>query len=1053
MADIKDTAETAHHFKLIQKFKADYCPTEFFQYESQRTGMRVVAVNQKGPKVNGCFTLATQVSSDAGTPHTLEHLVFMGSRSYKYKGFLDKLATRSYSDTNAWTDVDNTTYTLSSAGWDGFAQVLPIYLEHVVLPTITDSACHTEVYHINGKGQDGGVVYSEMQGTQNSQAELMELRCRRHVYPEGVGYRYETGGLMERLRVLTAEQIRDYHKDMYQPKNLCLVLIGEIDHKNLFEILEKFETSIQDLVPRLDEPFDRPWVKGAKTPALAKSILDTVEFPEEEESMGTILIGFLGPDCNDDLLVAALGVFLVYICGSSISLLENTLVENEQLASAVYYSTTTRSDTLISFDLSGVETSNLEKVEKRFFEVLKDASDQPLNMDYLRDCLIRTKRQIIFVAESSAGTFREPIVYDHLYGARDGSNLRTLGSLAEYDTLEAWTESEWKNFFKTWLIDRNHVTILGKPSRSLSKKLEDEENARVEARKSELGEAGLQRLAEKLTEATRENEQPIPEQLLKKFSVPTTESIHFIPSITARSGLAKKMGALDNPIQSLVDAEASDFPMFIHFEHIPTNFVNVNVVINTHAIPVHLRPLLTIYVMNFFDTPVIRNGIRVEFEEIVTQLERDTIGYNMSSAGGLGNTEALRVTFQVEPSKYKIAIEWMRDLLYNSIFDKTRLLSTFSKILLDIPEEKRDGSTMNGSISGMINLSRKSSMRAKLTLVKAVYLKRCAMSIAKGSNEVIEKLEKVRSILTDVSNMRIFVVANLESGAVKYPVSSWSSLVPKASLPSVPKLNPLDSAKETLSDACKQPGNQAVIVPMRTIDSSYANLVATGLGSYFDPALPALSVALVYLDSVEGPLWTAVRGAGLAYGASFTRDLDAGLLSFGIYRASNCHGAYDAARTCIEKISTGETPIDELALEGAISSIVVAFADEQPTMGAAAAVGFMYQVVKGIPKDWGVDIMRQARAVTASDVRSILKKVVLPVFDPSKANLVITCSAAQEKEIVSGYQKAGFKAEVKQLSDFQDDYGLEAPEGMDGDGFDELDESEEADESDANSSE
>ena len=94
------------HFKQVQEFKTDYSPTTVRQYESIRTGLRVVVADQEGPKVNGFFTLATEIHDDSGAPHTLEHLCFMGSRSFRYKGVLDKLATRAYSDTNAWTVSD-----------------------------------------------------------------------------------------------------------------------------------------------------------------------------------------------------------------------------------------------------------------------------------------------------------------------------------------------------------------------------------------------------------------------------------------------------------------------------------------------------------------------------------------------------------------------------------------------------------------------------------------------------------------------------------------------------------------------------------------------------------------------------------------------------------------------------------------------------------------------------------------------------------------------------------------------------------------------------------
>lgn len=298
------------HFQLLQQFKPDYSPSEFTEYESQRTGMRVVVIDQKGPKVNGYFVLATEIHDDSGAPHTLEHLCFMGSRNYRYKGFLDKLATRVYSSTNAWTATDHTAYTLDTAGWEGFARILPVYLEHVIAPTLTDEGCYTEVHHIDGTGNDAGVVYSEMQGVQNNAAELIDLAARRLTYPEGVGFRYETGGMMEQLRVLTAERIRQFHREMYQPKNLCLVITGEVDQTNMLNILDKFEDTILDVIPSPDAPFKRPWVDSKQTPPLEKSVVQKIEFPEEDESFGEIEIRFQGPDCNDPVQCMFLSLWM-----------------------------------------------------------------------------------------------------------------------------------------------------------------------------------------------------------------------------------------------------------------------------------------------------------------------------------------------------------------------------------------------------------------------------------------------------------------------------------------------------------------------------------------------------------------------------------------------------------------------------------------------------------------------------------------------------------------------------------------------------------------------
>lgn len=166
-------------------------------------------------------------------------------------------SNRAYSGTNAWTATDHTAYTLDTAGWEGFAQILPVYLEHILLPTLSDSGCYTEVHHIDGSGQDAGVVYSEMQGVQNTPETIMNMKAVRKIYQEGVGFRYETGGMMEALRVLTADRIRAFHKEMYQPKNLCLVIIGEVVHDELLNILDKFETSILADIPDPTTPWRR----------------------------------------------------------------------------------------------------------------------------------------------------------------------------------------------------------------------------------------------------------------------------------------------------------------------------------------------------------------------------------------------------------------------------------------------------------------------------------------------------------------------------------------------------------------------------------------------------------------------------------------------------------------------------------------------------------------------------------------------------------------------------------------------------------------------------
>ncbi|ORY16226.1 zinc metalloprotease-like protein [Clohesyomyces aquaticus] len=1018
--------EQTSHFKKIQNFKADYTPAEFTQYESQRTGMRVVVVDRKGPKIYGYFAVATEIHDDSGAPHTLEHLCFMGSRRYPYKGVLDKIATRAYSDTNAWTDTAETVYSLHTAGWEGFAQLLPIYLDHVVVPTLTDAGCYTEVHHIDGNGYDAGVVYSEMQGRQNLQGDLMDLQMRRHLYPDGDGFRYETGGMMEALRVLTAQRIRDFHREMYQPKNIRVVLIGEVDHPNMLQILDEFEDGIIDRVPKFDAPFKRPWVESKRTPPLSKTVVDTVEFPEEDDSTGEIQICFLGPEATDDKLETALNTLLMYLMGSSVSVLVNTLVEKEHLASSVYFWIKSHYDMVIWITLSAVETSKLERVEKRFFEVLTDHASKPLDMSYLKDNLRRFKRQVRFGAEVSNDDYKEPIIKDHLFGDRNGSDLHeALASLSVFDELEQWTEEEWRSLLKKWIADAHHVSILGKPSVALSEKQKADEVARIKEQQERLGEEGLKKLAQKLEEAKAENDKPIPEEILEKLKVPGTESIHFFDTITARSGLAKKMGSLDNKIQKVIDKDENGQPLFIHFEHIPTSFVHFGLALGTSSVPVELKPLLGVYLTNFFATPIMKDGKRIEFEQVITVLEQDTIEYSLDRGTDIGNSEMVYIHFVVEAEKFKTAVKWLATLLVDSIFDTERLIAAVKKMLADVPDEKRDGNSMAFAVDRMIHYDQASSVRATNTLVKAVYLKKLLKKLKTSPDEVIAMLESLRKQLMTFPNLRVLAIADFES--LPNPVSTFSHLTNAIKPPSNPTVNPIDDRKAFLSPAGKNPGNTAYIVPLTT-DSSFGVLTSKGPDSYTSPQLPALMVALSYLDAVEGPMWQSIRGTGLAYGTNFFRDIETGLLKFRIYKSPNAFSAYEKARDVVKEYIDGTRSFEKLALEGAISSIIRDFVDEKATIVEAAKGGFIDLVVRGVGKEWADWMLKEVRKVGVEDVKKILRDVVANVFEPEKTDLVVTCGGVMVEGLTKSFEEAGFKIQVKQLADFQDGYGLEGEE-------------------------
>ncbi|KAK2777752.1 zinc metalloprotease [Colletotrichum kahawae] len=1034
-------AKPQPRFRKIQSFKTDYAPCTISQYVSERSGMQVIVADRKGPKTNGYFTLATEILDDSGAPHTLERLIFMGSKNYRYKGLLDKLASRAYSGTNAWTATDHTAYTLESAGWVGFSQILPVYLEHVVLPILTDEACVTEVHHIDGEGNDAGVVYSEMQAVQFKSAEIMDLKARRLLYPESVGFRYETGGMTDALRVLTNDRIRSFHREMYQPKNLCVVIIGEADHDNLLQILDEFEESIKDDLPPLDAPFKRPWIDSAQPPALEKSIITTAEFPEEDESVGEITVAFFGPNCNDVVATSALNVLLTYLCGSSVSILENVIVEREELASSVTYWWDARPNSVIWFQPTGVETEKLEFVEKRLIDLLKEVADKPLDMEYLTSCIHRERLQVKFQAEESESFYSTNIITDYLFGKRDGSTLKDLESLSEYDVLEKWTDEQWRDFLRKWISDAPHVSILGKPSHELAKKQKAEEEARLAERKEKLGPEGLAKLKERLEAAKAKNDEPIPAAVVDQWPVPGTDSIHFIESDTARAGKAKSLGLPNNAAQKIIDgAKQGQDPLFIQFESVPSNFVHLTIYLGTSQVPLELKPLLPIFNDNFFNTPIMRDGEKVGFEQVVMELEQDTISYGLRSTRDYGDPDGVMIQFQIEREKYSTVINWVHTMMFDSVFDIQRLKAGVQKHLADIPEMKRDGRSMASEVDMSIHQKKESYSVAKRALVRAVYLRRLKKLIASDPEKVLSWFEQLRKSLFTFNNVRVLVTADV--ARLPEPIAAWDTL--SNNLKGSNDLIPIIKPHTLLTPDGQEPGKVgAIIVPMTTADSSFGVSTAKGITSFEDPRLPAIMVAIGYLESAEGPLWNSVRGQGLAYGSYFGRELDAGTIQYKVYRSPDASKAFAASRDTIRKIADGETPIDRHLKEGAISQVVVQFADEQSTMASAAAQNFMLGVVRNLPLDWHKKIMRDVRDVTNDQIKAVLKELIMPLFEPKTSNVVITCAPILEENIDKAFQEMGYKTQVKPLADFHDDYGFKGDD--DEDDEDDEDDDEEGD--------
>ncbi|GJJ78971.1 presequence protease [Entomortierella parvispora] len=1002
----------AANFKQVQQI--DVNGHKITKFRSSQTGLSVVHVENEGPIVNGYFTLATESFDDDGCPHTLEHLVFLGSELYPYKGVLDGLANRALANgTNAWTDVDHTAYTIATAGIEGFLNIMPIYIDHILYPTMTEAAYYTEVHNINGDGENAGVVYCEMQGRENSAGSIMDLCRQRIMYPESSGYRYETGGLMLNLRSLEAEKIRQYHRDYYRPDNLCLIISGVVDHGKLLAALGPVEERIISKGPL--PPMKRPWVDSPQAPLMSETTKTIVTFPSEDEDMGEVAINWFGAPITDFLTFQALDIVETYLTDSAVSVLQKEMVEIEDpYCTSVEFYTSQRIRTEIKLSFDSVPTEKLEEVEPKFFAILDKIVKEGFDMDRMAAVIKREKLKLLDRLETDHMTLAWPCLVHSLYGKKDDSDLAGFtNDLDNLDKVATFDNATWVKYLREYYVDSKRATVIAKPSAAHAAKQAEDEANRIEEQRKRLGEKKLKELEEALQKHQAQNDIPVPAEIFDNFPIPDVKGIEMIKVITGRSQPDKHF---DNEVQKHIDSDPAKVPYFIEYDHIKSEFVELTLFFTSTDLPSHLRPYLDIYFDSFYSLPLVdpATGKETPFEQVVKLLDQDTVSRACGvGVGGMFRQLAL-VILKTEKAKYSEGIAWLQKMTWHTRFDIERLKVITTKLLNDIPQQKRDGSRMSKACMDVITYDHEKSNIASLNIFQqSKFLADVLKQLEKEPEVVVKALTELREILTRPANIHVQVQGNILQQ--NEPKAAWVKNFGAKETSAT--LAPIPFSSQVWSEAGKAPGKKGFVVNMPSIESSFASHVARGPTDFLDPDYAALLVLAECLDTLEGPFWKQLRGSGAVYGANLRVDVEAGFLSFTIYRSPDALRAYNLAAKIVEDYASGKTKFTKQELEGAKASIVYRIVRKEETISGAATEAFVNQVLKKVSANYNKEFLERVQAVTPEQMQHAMDKYLRNVFSADNSIVVVTSATTKVKDISEGFKKIGFQLETKNIDD------------------------------------
>lgn len=1013
------TSSPETNFERVTSFNVEYAPAKISKWRSKRTGLTLTHVDQPSPIVNGYFAVATEIEDDTGCPHTLEHLVFMGSKKYPYKGLLDSLGNRFFSSTNAWTGVDQTVYTLTTAGWEGFKVLLPIYLEHLFSPELTDEACLTEIYHIDGRGKEKGVVFSEMQGIENQSWFISFNNMQKVLYKPNSGYSSETGGLTQELRKLTNDDIKNFHKSMYRPDNVCVIITGTIDESELMNVMTEFDESLP-LLPSI--PNRRPFVDSEPDLPLQKDIIKEIDFPDTDESMGELLISWIGPDGNDVLNNVATDVFGSYLTDSAISILNKQLVEVEDpLATLIEFNTDDYLRTTLNIIALGIPVDKLALVDNEIKRIVKEQTD-PLNIDleYLRQIIEKERVRLIFRTEKSPATLSNVAISDFIYGKDDGSYITNWAkTLNDYDILKKWSSDKWSHLINEYFVQNGAASILAKPSSALYKSQKELKKAFSKRLKEKYGEEGLKKLQHKLDSAEAKNNKTIPDELLTQFGKPDPSKIPLLNTNSYRAGLNNMdLDYIDDDefLNCLKTDTPEDFNLALHFEDYLSEFVTINFVVS----PPKSNPRLLQYsavIEDLFTLPIrLPDGTDIPYDKVISALDEDLTLHEVELGFNGEFSELFNFKLCCRNDKYRDAITWLWKVLKYADFDESRVKIIVEKLINTIPEKKRSGELILDSANNRALFNDNSLIKAQDFLHTEEFYKEVLLKINDGKFEEVRKdLNDFRDLILGSADHSIFIIGNAKK--IPNPVSSWAefSKYVKQSL-AVTKAIDVPRSFQFKSELGKKCSSVAHICTIPATDSSYLISFTPIPTDYLHEDIFKIALASEFLNAVEGPFWRGIRGKGLAYGTNIVRYLELGFLGFSLYRASDANEAWTSAKSIVESFCDGTAEIDPISIENAIATIVQSLVFVESNLYDAA----YSKIINGVFKKRGTDylslFLKKLNTLTRDDIVYALKKYFVPLFS-SQSSAVFACLPTSKLHSFEDFMsRQGYQITTEQIN-------------------------------------
>ncbi len=373
--------------------------TQDVEIYERENGHKIVLAHKEGEMVNVSSWVKTgsinEDDKNNGISHFLEHLMFKGTNKYKV-GEFDRMLEAKGAIVNAATWKDYTFYYVTlpkGAGGKDFELALNLHADMMMNPVFPYEELGAP-FDLNDNSvtdkRERHVVIEEIRMRKDQPWTKVYNVCNKNMYTNHP-YRRDVIGTPEIISQVTREDIDNYYRTFYTPKNITTIVVGDFNHEEVLNLLS--------------EKFDFPnRTEGAKTVNEIDSPVSETKYIESSANVQTsyLMFGWLGPRANE--LKASICLDLVSIIfgeGSSSRLRQNLIEKLPErifnLIGSEHYQFKDGNNFFIqaNFD-SEFKEKAIELVKKELADLLAN----PITEDELSKAKKRTKSRFANASET-----------------------------------------------------------------------------------------------------------------------------------------------------------------------------------------------------------------------------------------------------------------------------------------------------------------------------------------------------------------------------------------------------------------------------------------------------------------------------------------------------------------------------------------------------------------------------------------------------------------------------------------------------------------------------